>query len=590
MKRKKRFFDKEKLKNVFKPTKKKAALTLIVAVVVVAAVVTLGKGKKNIPTTTSNDTDEITRGDVEVTITGNASIEPYERYEIIPMVSGDIISSPYDVGDTVQKGDVLYKFDSSNTDLNLEKQRISLEQSRNNYNEAVKDADKLRIVAKNSGVISGLTVKVGENVKMGTTIATVANTKKMQVDLPFTQAQIGSIAVGDVARITSSQHMSSVDGTVTHKAAVSYAGSDGSKLYDVTIIFDNPGAFYEGLDVGGSVGSLVSPGYGTIENSSSGTISAEVDGTVSKVYRANGDYVEKGALIATLTSDTISNKIEDSSLSYRNAGISMQQSQEELDDYSITSPISGTVITKNSKAGDTIDKTNSSTVMMVVADISKLKFDLEIDELDVSKVAVGQTVDVTCDALPDEEYQGIITKVSVEGTASNGVTTYTAEVEIDNPGNLRPSMNIDATVIVQSASDVLRVPTEDLKTVKNKNYLFVKDENAERKNDSGEKKKNEKPGKTDGMTPTNGENAPDSAAKDGMPQAPDGYKAVEVEIGISGDDYTEIIRGVNEGDLIYRQTVESSGNNNMMMMGGHGGMGGAPSGGMGGGPSGGGPR
>ena len=71
-----------------------------------------------------------------------------------------------------------------------------------------------------------------------------------------------------------------------------------------------------------------------------------------------------------------------------------------------------------------------------------------------------------------------------------------------------------------------------------------------------------------------------------MPQAPEGYRAVEVTTGLSNDDYTEILSGLNEGDAIYRQTSTSSGNNMQMMFGGMGGnmrggmsgMGGAPSG------------
>ena len=540
-----------------------------------------------------------------MTITGSAAVEPYERFEIIPKVSGDIVYCPFDVGDSVNEGDLLYGFDTSSSDLTVERQRLALEQSENNYQNALEERDKLYIKAKNNGTISGFSLKAGQDIKNGAKIADVSDADNLEVVLPFTSAQISSIHVGDSATVTSSKHMSSVTGTVTHVSSAGNSGNDGTSVYNVTVQFKNPGSFYAGMTVGGAVGANISSGGGTIENLASSAIYAETDGTVSNVYYANGDYVTKGTVIATLTSDSVTNKITDSTISYKSAALSMRQTEKDLEDYNITSPISGTVITKNSKAGDTIDKTTAQTVMMVVADISRLKFELSIDELDVSKVSEGQQVSITCDALPDETFLGYITTISVEGTAQNGVTTYSAEVVIDEPGNLRPSMNIDASVITESAENVLLIPTEDIKTVGKKTFVFVKDD--KKSADSDEKpQKNGKdmpdgkdmPSMPDGKNMPDGKDMPKNSgnnSKSGgsipgfMPEAPDGYRTVEIETGISNEDYTEVVSGLYEGQEIYRQNTLSTSNSRMMggMSGGMGGgMGGRPSGSMGGPPSG----
>src|SRR5699024_11869390 len=66
--------------------------------------------------------------------------------------------------------------------------------------------------------------------------------------------------------------------------------------------------------------------------------------------------------------------------------------------------------------------------------LSYLTFDMSLDELDINQVEVGQTVEVTCDSLEDMgTIEGVVTKVSVAGTTSNGVTTYPVTVQIDNP-------------------------------------------------------------------------------------------------------------------------------------------------------------
>lgn len=579
-----------KLPGIFKPTKKKIIILVCIIVAVAAVAIKMKSGKKMPTNAGAEAVDTVMRGDVESSITGSASIEPNERYEIISMVSGDIMSSPYDVGDSVKEGDVLYKFDTSSTDIGMEKQKLSVEQSKISYNDALSKADDLNIKATCSGVISGLDLKRGDDISAGQQIAEIKNSRTMKVILPFNESQIDNIWIGLSANITSSANAGSMTGRVVEKSSAATPQSDGSKLYDVTIEFENPGAITDGQTVGGEVNGMISPGSGTVTYSESGTAKASLEGTVTHVYFSNGDFVNQGDIIVSLSSDSVSNNIKNSSISYQNAQLSLKQQEQDLDDYSITSPISGTVITKNAKAGDTIDKTNSTTVLMVVADISKLKFNLEIDELDVSKVSEGQTVEITCDALPNETYYGRISQVSVEGQASNGVTTYSAEVVIDDPGNLRPSMNVDASVIVESAQDVLMIPTADIKTAMGRSFVFVKDDSADGKKD---KKKDDKDKKApqNGKRPKDGEMPKDGekSAKghgDMMPQAPDGFKTVEIVTGVTGDEFTEVISGLKEGDIIQTQTVSGKSNSMFGMMSGPGGMGGGMGGGAPGGMSG----
>ena len=641
-----------------KRNRKRKIIKPVIAAVVVAAVAVGGVfiyKRQSDKTKNKNDeikTDLVTRGDLDVSITGEASVEPFERYEIISMVSGDITSSPYNVGDTVKKDAILYQFDTSTAQTNIQKQEISLEQSKNNLSNAQSDLSeaqsKLYITAPSSGIISDLTIKKGESVQNGQSIAQIKNTQDLEVTLPFTRSQISSISIGQTATLSSSAHMSSVNGTVQSISSEPVAQSDGSLLYNVKISFTNPGSFTEGLTVGGEVNGLYSPGYGTVSAAETGSVKSDSSGTISQLNYSNGDYVRAGSVIATISSDNLTTQersVKSSELNVKNAELSMKETKDSLDDYSIKSPISGTVITKNAKAGDTIDRSNSSEILMVVADISKLKFKMDIDELDVSSVKEGQTVEITCDALPGETFNGRINSISVEGTATNGVTTYSAEVIIDEPGNLRPSMNIDASVIVQSSKDTLIVPTADIKTAMGISYVFLKDETGTKgateadfdkaiKKKAGENlpdinsvealpnapdgaappdmvteapqgsadgnKQDNAPGSNADNNGKNGNGKNDTGKNNGakqdapgkLPKAPEGYVVAIVETGISDDESTEILSGLSEGDLIQQLSVSGSQSNSMdMMFGGMGGgMGGAPGGGggMGGGAPGGG--
>lgn len=564
-----------KLRQIFKPTKKKVIILCVILAVVGflgACVHSVRTKVKEAMSGLAMGVSEVTRGNVEATITGSSSVEPYESYDILPPASGDILYAPYEVGDYVEKDAVLYSFDTTDLDLNMQKAQNSLQKSSLSHQQTIDNIDKLNISAPCDGTLSGVSIKAGDEVDNNAEIATIQNTNKLKVTVPFNETQIRHISTGKTAVVSSSSHMTSVNGRVTHVASAATPQADGSRLYDVIVEFNNPGSFTKGLVVGVEVNGQVSPGLGTVEYYSDTTIKAEAGGTVSRVYYNTGDYVRKGQVIASLSSDDMARDLQKSNLEYADAQISLQETQKQLDDYNVTAPISGTVLTKTSKAGDTIDKTNSTVTMMVIGDVSRLKFNLDIDELDISTVSVGQQVNVTADALPDETFIGEISEISMQGESQNGVTTYTAKVVINEPGNLRPSMNVDASIVTASAENVLRVPTTDIKTARGKSYVFVQDENAKAaKSDNKKEDKKNKEGQKNG--------APDGGSRE--PQAPDGYRTVEIVTGVEGDEFTEVISGLEEGQKIQQQSASSS--NNMFMM-----MGGPNGGGPGGGPGGGG--
>ena len=175
---------------------------------------------------------------------------------------------------------------------------------------------------------------------------------------------------------------------------------------------------------------------------------ADMSGTVSEVYVKNGDTVSAGTelmRICTITGDSVDNSIENAKISMENAQSSLENAQETLDDYSITAPISGEVVTKTAKAGDKIEGGSDGT-LCVIYDLSYLEMTMSIDELDISDVAVGQEVQITADAVEGTTYTGVVTKVSVAGTTSGGITTYPVTVRIDETEGLRPGMNVDAEI------------------------------------------------------------------------------------------------------------------------------------------------
>lgn len=579
-------------------------ILLIVVALIVTFAVNMKKGKGNTAAAAYSEAT-VTRGDITKTIEASGTIEPLDRYEITSLAKGEILSSPFEEGDMVNEGDLLYQIDDEDAQLNIEKTQNSIERAQISQSKTNQDISKLTIYANATGTLSDFNLKEGQQVNGGE-VAKITNTGELKVKIPFTAMDFDKISVGDSANVTSALYMTSLSGSVTHKYDSSVStGSDGSSVKNVEVTIPNPGALTAGTTVGAGVntsqGTVYSSGSGTIENGTQTSVMAEVSGTVQALYVKDGDYVTSGQVIAKLKSDSLSNSQKENSLSLKDSQLSLESSRKQLEDYRITSPISGTIITKSSKVGDKIDNSTASKVMMVVADMSKMKFTISVDELDIGDIALGQTAVVDADALPNQTFVATVTSIAGEGTiAGDGVTTYSVELTIDEPGELKSGMNVNANIVVAQVSNVLTIPEDALMSSNGATarVMVKSSDGAKGKKDADAAQSERKERSPENTAPPAGDGKPaansssgaaargtasNGKAATGRNAVPDGSEMKEVEIGISDGTNVEIKSGLSEGDTVmYIPSTASSSNNMFMMMGGMGGGmpgGGAPSGG-----------
>ncbi len=595
------------LKVRFQNLSLKKKIVVIVAILLVLSLVVFSVSRGNSKKDEGLNYIEVEAyvGDISETIEQSGVVEPYERYEITSLVKGEIIASPFEEGDMVQEGDTLYQIDDEDAQLNMEKAQMSLE-------EANENVSNLSIYAPASGRLTDFSIKVGDSIG-ASVIGKISNTEDLALDLPFSVSDYDKIKVGDSVTATSALYMTTLSGKVTYK----YSGTSstgGSMVKNIEIEIENPGAITDGTTLAATVhtssGDVNSAGSGTIEGGTISSVRAEVSGEVTYIGAKSGDYVKRGELLARLKNNSVVNNQKSNQLSVRS-------NQKTLDNYNITAPISGTVITKNSKAGDKIDNSNAQTVMMVVADMSKMKFTITVDELDIADIELGQTAIVDADAISDKTFEAKVTSIASEGTSSgDGVTTFTVELTIDEPGELKSGMNVNANILINEAKDVITIPEDALMGVNGTNAtVLVKSEGKKSNNKKADAETDEQPqpnkpnGGKEGERPDfegdapeiNGEmpefdreNMPDMAPGENSGKnsnLPEGYEIRQVVIGISDGTNVEIVSGLSAGETVaYIPTSASSQTGfGAMMMQMHGG--GMPGGGMmggGGRPSGGG--
>ncbi|MBQ2931700.1 MAG: efflux RND transporter periplasmic adaptor subunit [Clostridia bacterium] len=567
-------------------SKKKKIAILISVILILVLLGSLVFGGKN-DEKQQNYIEAVAKiGNITETIEQSGVVEPYERYEITSLVKGEIISSPFEEGDLVEEGDTLYQIDDEDAQLNMEKAQMSLEESNENVN-------SLNIYAPASGNLTDFSIKTGDNVG-ASTIGKIINTDKLNIDIPFSLSDYNKISVGDRVSATSSLYMTTISGTVTHKyTANSNISEAGSVVRNIEIELKNPGALATGTTFAATVhtrsGDVNSAGSGIIEDGTTTDIRAEVSGEVYYVGVKNGDYVQKGQLIVCLKNNSLLN-------AYKTNQLNVRSNQKTLDNYNITSPIAGTVITKNSKVGDKIDNSNSQTVMMVVADMSKMKFTITVDELDIADIKLGQIAIVDADAIPDSTFEARVTSIASEGVSSgDGVTTFTVELTIDEPGELKSGMNVNANILISEAYDVLTIPEEALMSVRGNSATVLTKSNREAKKNQKETKEMPEE-KSEEVAPGNDTNRSKQWNESGdMPQMPegnknpsipDGYEIRRITIGISDGRNVEVLDGLSDGEtVLYIPSAAGSGQMGFpaMMMGGGMMSGGMPHGSMTGG-------
>ena len=451
------------------------------------------------------------RRDVTNTLSGTGTLNPANTYTVKSLVDGKVLTGTIEEGNIVEESNVLYTIDSSDASTNFEKAEIAMQQAQRSYDKVV---DRQYVRAEVAGVVSSLKVTKGDEVTSGQEVAVIRDSSRMLLTLEFPAADAANFSVGQSAAVTLDGTFEQLNGTVTSVSGTDALSAGNLLTRTVTITVQNAGGLTTAQAATASINGVSSIGSATFAYQAERTLTAQAAGTVTSINVQEGSDVAKDDIILGLSGDDLTESIQSASESLRSAEISMQNLQDTMNNYTITAPISGTIIEKDAKVGDAV-KTGDT--LCIVYDLSYLEMSINVDELQISSISVGQQVQITADAVPDKTYVGTVTRVSMKGKSDGGTTTYPVTIRIDDTDGLRPGMNANAEIVVAEAKNALVVPNAAV--VRGSYVLVTKD-------------------------------SPSAANADTTMEAPEGFVYVPVKTGVSDDDYTQIVSGIQEGDTI----------------------------------------
>ena len=517
--------------------------------------------------------EKVSKHDINVNLTGSGTLKPANSYVVTALISGEITNASFEEGDIIEKDTVLYEVNSADAETSLERAQLKLSQAQKDYGRLLDSVNDLNVKADKSGTLVSMMVKKGDKVQAGQSLASIIDSSTMKIDLYFNSDDADNFYIGQKANLTIEGSYETIEGKVSEIKNVEEQLNGYKIVKKVSIEVKNPGALSPNDKATAIIDSIACVESANFAYKSETNVKANASGEIKSVEVKEGDFISENQLIAVIESTQIQDNIENSQINLRDIELSLENQYKNLDQYIVKSPISGTIIEKNYKLGDKLEPGKN---LCTIFDLSYLTMTLNIDELDISQVSVGQSVKISAEALPNKTYEGKVTKISINGITANGVTVYPVTIRLDKTDGLLPGMNVDASIQVVDKKDVLSVP---IAAVARANRVLVKKQSSANQDNPAAKNgsNNSENRQTNSMNKDNSvkntENTKDPKTLNNSNfertnSSPlEGYEYVQVEVGISNDEYIEIISGLNEGDEIAVPIPKTSNSMDAIFMG-----------------------
>jgi len=225
----------------------------------------------------------------------------------------------------------------------------------------------------------------------------------------------------------------------------------------------------------------------------------------ANLARLQEGVADEDLLAAQLGVEQAQVSVDQARLSLEQAQLSLNQAESQLEGTVLTAPHNGTVTMVGVKEGELA----GGQPAFVLTDLSRYHVDVTVDEIDIGRVAEEQPVTITLDALPDEVLTGTIDTIAETAQLDSGVVTYKVTVHLDPTGApLRVGMTANVAIVTEQREQVLLVPNRFVRIDRTTGQAFV-----------------------------------DRLAGEQI-------QTVEIQIGLRDETFSEVLAGLQEGDVI----------------------------------------
>lgn len=462
-------------------------------------------------------TATVQRSTLTATVNTAGNIQAHQSVDLAFGQSGVVKAVYVKVGDRVQAGDLLAELDTADLSLQLRSAQVNLKNAQDQLAKTENPATGQDIALARAQLASAQAAydKVAAGVSQSKLTSAQAQVASAQAAY---NAAVKSAATADSSLVSAAATLEKAR-IALEKAQGEYdkvawrgdvgATSQAATLQSATIDYEQAKANYDALaataqtDANSKIASAAAAlrsAQANLEEVRNQVTTADLAAAQASLTQAQNNLEELLAGPDAITLSIARHAVE-------TAQIALDQIELKLQQARIVAPFAGVITTVNARTGQTASGTAIS-----LADLEHLDIIVNMAEVDVNKVQVGQPAEITLDAVADLTLNGEVAQIAPAGVQSSGVVNYPVTIAITRPSSaVKTGMTANVNIIVAQRDNVLTVPNRAIRTVGKQKMVTVLFEGQQI------------------QTP--------------------------VQVGLSGDTATEIVSGLKEGDTVVLTTT-----------------------------------
>lgn len=474
---------------------------------------------------TKTITQEVKLGNIDVSISGAGQISSLDEIQIKSEVSGKIIYSNIILGKEVKRGNLLFQIDDSNALKELRSAELSLESALLSLEKTKAGASELVLLqAENSLIQAKETKEKAESNLIKSyedSFNTISNTF---LDLPTLMTGLKDIIFGYEASVNGVQenynYYASIAGFYDNRS-FQYKDEIYNKYQSIKLSYDANINSYketnryskeedieklidETYETTKAIADLIKStinlidfykytlinyniNYLTIANthlSSLSNYTGKTNSHLSNLLSANNNIknykesiisaertiIEKELALTDLKNNSNDLEIRTQQLAVEEKENNIKELRDNLSKYYLYAPFDGTITNVNFVKGDTINSGTSVASLITKTNVANIN----LNEIDIVKVKLGQKTFITFDAIDNLIVEGVVSYIDATGTVNQGVVSYNVKISFDSKDErIKPGMSMSASINIESANNVLVVSSNSIKTQPNGKFIDV---------------------------------------------------------------------------------------------------------------------
>lgn len=490
-------------------------------------------------------TSKVTSGTIIASITDSGQVSAFNQINVTPQVSGTITGVNVKPGDSVRAGETLFVIDDTSAqqavrdaeisvqNANLALQKLQLQDSANNLNSALTQAYDNGFTSVSNTFLDLPSITNGINNMFfestnGTTQQNIDWYAEQVTSTETAQAMLYKQNFLDAYNLATTAYTQNSSDYKTITRTSDNTTIDGliSETYTTTkLIADEIQAANNYIDFVDSTLQKYNfkvPTIITTQEASLSTYTSEINSHLSDLLSAETSISNDKQ--ASPSSDL---DVQSAQIAIQQANNTLLDAKQTLADCYVTAPFAGVMASVPVIVGDTAGSGTTLGTIITSKDLATVT----LSEVDVAKIALGDKATLTFDAIPNLTIAGQVVEIDSVGTVSQGVVNYNVQVSFDatNDGGVKPGMSVNADIITAIKQNTLMVPNSAIKTQGGVSYVQTF------------------------AAPL----ATPLAGAQGSPSATP-PKSQIVVTGISNDTSTEIVSGLNAGDIVVTKTTTAT--------------------------------